>query len=104
MFDHLKICLRPSFVVIFFFVLRNCPSDIQVKRELRATNSFTVVFVEVALNFGGAENVYSFTVVVELLLVSVVGAVIAGAVGAGGCDSGSVTGASVVSCDSKTLS
>lgn len=74
-----------------------------MKRELRATNSFTVVFVEVALNFGGAENVYSFTVVVELL-VSVVGAVIAGAVGAGGCDSGSVTGASVVSCDSKTLS
>lgn len=74
-----------------------------MKRELRATNSFTVVFAEVALNFGGAENVYSFTVLVELL-VSVVGAVIAGAVGAGGCDSGSVTGASVVSCDSKTLS
>lgn len=99
MFDHLKICLRPSFDVFFLFC-----EIVHPIFKLRATNSFTVVSVEDALNFGGAENVYSFTVVVELL-VSVVGAVIvAGAVGAGGCDSGSVTGASVVSCDSKTLS
>lgn len=102
MFDHLKICLRPSFVVIFFLFCE----IVHPIFKLRATNSFTVVSVEDALDFGGAENVYSFTVVVVLLLlVSVVGAVIvAGAVGAGGCDSGSVTGASVVSCDSKTLS
>lgn len=84
-------------------------SNLSIRTRLipgEASYSGFISFYFCCLNFGGAENVYSFTVDV-LLLVSEAGGA-AGAVGAGAvgrdCDSGSVTGASVVSCDSKTLS